>query len=329
MIIYWGYPSGGKTHMRNYAILNSKTWLSWAHNGYWIRKRESKVNYHEGVEWIDLNINHIYYHKNKNYNNLLSNSYSENKIERYGGIRGYMCNKSSNISKESIMKDRNLCNKISNSIEYKQEHVEKYTKKEYLNTLIYHEMLCNHRKKFCEKNLTNDILEKHYDEIFDNVDLITHTYMWSEEIVKNILHILRKANNIVPYKSNKLHQTITFLDEYPVGRNFNFYNDYRTPRGRFDVNECGKLFDAPKEKIWEYLDEWHNDINITISLLKKYDIPFQYFDLDSDSYRDVIGWDKELPRTYSYFDYTWDEEKRKKAEIIAKEYLVCHNIKET
>ena len=49
---------------------------------------------------------------------------------------------------------------------------------------------------------------------------------------------------------------------------------------------------------------------------RKYDIPFQYFDLDLDSYKDKTGWEIEIPRTYSYFDHTWDEEKYKKVEQI-------------
>ena len=301
--------------MKNYAIINSKTWLSWTHSGYWIRKKKCKVNYHEGIEWIDLNIDHVYYHKNKKFDTLKSNTYSEHKIERYGGIRGYMSQNKSNITKDSIIKDREIVNKQKKSVKYKQDHIEKYTTEKYLNTLIYHEMLCNHRKKFCEQRLSDNILREHYDEIFDGVDLVTHPYMWSEEVIRNNLQIIKSANNIVPFKSNILHQTITFLDDYPVGR-WNNNDGIWT----YKYDEVG-LFDAPQEKIWAYLDEWNNDINVTTSLLRKYDIPFQYFDLDLDSYKDKTGWEIEIPRTYSYFDHTWDEERYKKVEIIAKEYL--------
>ena len=126
--------------MKNYAIINSKTWLSWTHSGYWIRKKKCKVNYHEGIEWIDLNIDHVYYHKNKKFDTLKSNTYSEHKIERYGGIRGYMSQNKSNITKDSIIKDREIVNKQKKSVKYKQDHIEKYTTEKYLNTLIYHEM---------------------------------------------------------------------------------------------------------------------------------------------------------------------------------------------
>lgn len=321
MIIYWGYPCGGKAHMSNYAIINNKTWLSWRHTGYAIRKKKCKVNYYEsnssykGIDWIDLNIDHVYYHKNKKFDSLVSNTYSEHKIERYGGIRGYYAQNHSIISKDSILEHRKKLNKEKKSVKYKQEHVEKYTTKKYLNTLIYHEMLSKHRKYFCEQRLSDNILREHYDEIFDGVDLVTHAYMWTEDIVKSNLDRIRKANNIIPFKSNKLHQTITFLDDYPFGR-WDDNDGFWTSR-----DDSVGLFDAPKEKIWAYLDEWHNDINITKSLFKKFDIPYQLFDLDSDSYKDMTGWEIQLPRTYDYLDHTWDEDKYKKVEIIAKEYL--------
>ena len=316
MFIYWGYPCGGKTHVKNYAMINSKNLLSWNHIGHLIRKKKYKVNYHEGIEWVDLNIDHIYYHKNKKYDGLKTNHYSEHKIEIFGrGVGQLFSQNNSIITKESILQDRKIIKKVKKSIKYKEDHVEKYTREEYLNTLIYHEMLCRHTKQVCEAKLTDDILKEHYDEIFDDVDIVTHPYMWYEDIVKSNLQRLRTANNIVPFKSNKLHQTITFLDDYPVGRwdnNDGIWTNRSDPVG---------LFDAPKEKIWAYLDEWNNDINVTTSLLKKYEIPFQYFDLDLDSYKDTFGWDIEIDRTTTYFDNTWDEERYKKVEIIAKEYL--------
>ncbi len=330
MFIYWGGINGGKIHMRNYAIINSKNVLAWQHIGGVIRKRKFNVNFspldstkpievnnREGIDWVDLNVDHIYYHKHRNYDGLKSNSYSEHKIQILGrDFTGFCYSNMDVLTEESVLEDRKVIRKIKNSVLYKEKDVEKYTKEEYLNTLIYHEMLCKHKKQFCEPTLYDDVLKEHYDEIFDDVDLVTHPYMWHEDIVKSNLQRIRKANNIVPIKSNKLHQTITFLHDYPVGR-----WDYIDGIWANRADPVG-LFDAPKEKIWAYLDEWNNDINVTTSLLKKYDIPFQYFDLDLDSYKDTFGWDIELNRTTTYFDTFWNEEKYKKAEIIAKEYLV-------
>ena len=45
MFIYWGGINGGKIHMRNYAIINSKNVLAWQHIGVVIRKRKFNVNF--------------------------------------------------------------------------------------------------------------------------------------------------------------------------------------------------------------------------------------------------------------------------------------------
>ena len=56
MFIYWGYPCGGKRHMKKYAHINNKTYLMWCHHGHWIRKRKVTTNYYEN-DWSDETMN--------------------------------------------------------------------------------------------------------------------------------------------------------------------------------------------------------------------------------------------------------------------------------
>tara|TARA_B100000482_G_scaffold132077_1_gene96217 strand:+ start:3633 stop:4592 length:960 start_codon:yes stop_codon:yes gene_type:complete len=319
MFIYWGYPCGGKRHMKKYAHINNKTYLMWCHHGHWIRKRKVTTNYYEN-DWSDETIERIYYHKHKNYDNLRTNKITDNKIHRKGGIRGWNSHPNSILTDKKYKEIEEQVRRNKKAIKYSLKDIKKYTHEQYLNTQIYHDILCRHNKIICEQNLSNEILYDYYDEIFDGVDLVTHPYMWTEAIIRSNVDRLRSSNNIVPYKSDIISSYKIRLEEWVNGR-WIMHDGFLTYKKNHE-----SIFDADKNNIWEWLDEWNNDIIITTNMLKKYNIPYQMFDLDNDNYKDTFGWDIDIPRDYSYNDSIWNNDSTKKIEDIAKEYITLRKL---
>ena len=62
-------------------------------------------------------------------------------------------------------------------------------------------------------------------------------------------------------------------------------------------------------------------VQIVQKMFKKYDIPYEMFDLDIDSYTDFFGWELDMDRKYSWRGKNWVGERHEKIVSIAKEYI--------
>ena len=65
-----------------------------------------------------------------------------------------------------------------------------------------------------------------------------------------------------------------------------------------------------------------------ILILVKNDIPFKYFDLDTDNYNEVFGGDFEIDKEYTSHAPTWVgfEDRYNELANISKEYISIRNI---
>ena len=293
MFLYWGYSDSGKDHIKNYAIHNDKTVLIWQEGRKSITKIYTTVH-HQGTSWRDETVRRIIYHYIDGFRKC------EKKIDKIFQYIPYQHHTSSinpNFSKSNYYHSNYY--QLKDKRNYSKEDIKKYTQIEYINSNIYYDIIAKYIRQICE-DIPREMLD--YDEIFKDVDLVS--FVPPEYVIEDNLELLKSSINIVPYKSNILDCIISKLDLYT---------------GAEDLLE---VYNSDKKKIWHYLDEYCKELDDVIDLLKKYNIPYQMFDLDTDSYKDTFGWEIELPRDYSHRKDSWqDNERYDMVQDIAKEYV--------
>ena len=75
------------------------------------------------------------------------------------------------------------------------------------------------------------------------------------------------------------------------------------------------LYEKNKDILWQFLDTQIGQVHKIVRSLESKKIPYQYFDLDTDSYKDVFGFKLDLPRDYTSHVFTWIEHMDRHAEV--------------
>ena len=145
-------------------------------------------------------------------------------------------------------------------------------------------------EQYGNESLTHDQLSGHYDTIFDGGDIFLMNHPLPEFFIVDNLTRIKSSCNVIPYHTNLERYYIAKLDNFGANRIEEYGNNL------FDI------WKHDKDRIFKWLDLWEKDFYDIVNRLKKYDIPYQYFDLSKDDYIDTFGWKKELSRSYSYID---------------------------
>tara|TARA_B100001778_G_scaffold190784_1_gene157191 strand:+ start:253 stop:1155 length:903 start_codon:yes stop_codon:yes gene_type:complete len=298
MHVYWGGGESGKAHLKHYAMHNDKTVLIWHQGNKSITKIYTTVH-HQSVYWRDESVRKIVYHYIDGFRKC------EKKTDSIYQHLPYKHNKSSMVQKD----DRTTYYQLKRKRNYTQDEIKKYTQIEYINTNLYFDIL-----KFVDQigqEIPREELD--YDDIFKDVDLLI--FIPPEHVVEDNVELFQSSVNVIPYKSNILDCTIGRLDLFLSAFQESPFTDERE-------NDLLESYYSDKNIIWNHLDEYKRQEDNVIRLLKKYDIPYQMFDLDTDSYKDTFGWEIELPRDYTHRRESWqDSERYTIIENIAKEYV--------
>ena len=298
MFIYWGSYDSGKAHLKHYAKLNNKTNLLWMPNE--IRKIKTITHISE-ISWTDETIHRIIYHDLDGFRKCEK---IENRIWKNHGFA--LPDSSINPSIVEERKDRYWL-KSSKNKTYSEEHIQKYTQKEYINTSVYFDLITKYNKFWGDdgicKPLTHDTLKNHYDEILEDVDLIT--FILPDWAIDALEDVLRNSVNIIPYKSNHLDSVISKLDHFKS----------QTGDDLFEV------YEQNKNLVWRWLDSFQKEMDGIEDKLKQRNIPYRMFDLDTDSYPDTFGWQVDVDRKFSHRGEAWKHENYDRIEEIAKEYI--------
>tara|TARA_Y100001951_G_scaffold100114_1_gene103054 strand:- start:1821 stop:3005 length:1185 start_codon:yes stop_codon:yes gene_type:complete len=132
----------------------------------------------------------------------------------------------------------------------------------------------------------------------------------------NVLNKLKKANNIIAYKSDIFDCVLKQLDS------FSHFTLHKLDESPVEV------YKRDKNIIWDYLDHQLNQPVKIAKFLIKNDIPFKYFDLDTDNYNEVFGGDFEIDKEYTSHAPTWVgfEDRYNELANISKEYISIRNI---
>ncbi len=323
MYVYWGGMNSGSFHVQLLADLNNKTSLhSFEPKVY--HKTKIKDIYRER-KWNESIYEHIIYHKQKKYDDLLRAKNTEHKLEvAFEGLAQMsdINTKTTWVILSEMYAEK--FRKFSDRRKYKLKHdIEEYSKIKYIGSLIYYKLLIQNSEELCDP-LGYKMVNDNAEEIFDGVDaivdtrnnLLTELDRNSEQVFpENVLKILRSSVNIVPYKTNLLDSVISKLDS--------FSHDIRD-HPHIKKGTLYETYENNKPFLWRFLDSYQTNLDNTISTLRKNNIPYQMFDLDNDNYTDVYkGWDIQLPRDYTHLKQCWVgcEENYKEVEKMAKEYL--------
>ena len=295
MYVYWGGIESGKAHLRQYAMANNKTTLLWCTIGKHIIKVYNTVHYQREY-WRDETVRKIIYH---NIDGFRKCEREENKIYHH---KPYMQGNSTINQQSKISNYRT----VANYRNYSKDDINKYSQIEYINTNLYFDIIAHNIDEIGDI-MNSKILD--YDDIFKDVDLISH--ILPKYVIEDNINLLQSSINIVPYKSNKLDSIISKLDGFRIFQ-----------KHLEDDNDILEVYSIDKNRIWNWLDEFTKQHDSTIAMLEEYNIPYQMFDLDNDSYKDVFGWDIDLPRDYTHKKNSWQDNERYATIVkIAQEYL--------
>ena len=355
MKVYWGYSNSGKGHIKFYGMMNSMNMLfSKFKNFHKVKTKTSNRGLSpSGQIWMYRDSEEkMYYRKDNNFLSCENNRYNIfTKIPFYPQD-AYINPEANKLSKKRYIEDfhtRKMKNIIGHKksklfvdvtkFKFTEKDLEKYTSEKYKGKNIHYDALMQYFMVKQHIPLGYEMLNENADEIFDDIDILMTSaidnfalpkpsgYQYGTGILEghyllqnlgneflippNVLSKLQKANNIIPFKSNILDWVIKIIDGFS---HLTSHKYKETPP---------EMYKKDKKLIWSFIDhELNNPIRIA-EFLTRHKIPFQYFDLDTDSYNKVFGGDFEIDKEYTSHAPTWVgfDDRYNEVASIAKEYI--------
>ena len=343
MYVYWGYASSGTCHIRYYALFNGMNLMVTKYKNFF--KTKNKINQRgitpNGVLWVNRDMQKImYYRKKDKFLSCESKYYTDDftKLE-YGIYDNYInpiLNEEGAKSGEYIKKQIEQNKLVLTNSEifmggssvgkkprdnFTDKDIEKYLTDEYKGKDIYYRAFMQHYKYLTHEPYGYHMLNDNADEIFDEVDLIMTSSLKYFCIRKtiippNVLKKLQKAINIIPYKSNIFEWVLSYVD------GFSHITKHKYKESPIEIYKKNKNF------IWDYLDHQLNEPIKIANFLSKNNIPYKFFDIDTDSYNEMFGGDYELDRDYTSFkpSYVGYDDRYNEVVNIVKEYISLRNL---
>ena len=360
MNVYWGYANSGKLHMELHARYNGMTSLSSKYKNF---MKIKTIVHNRGVTpkgnyWIYHDLQKKLYGRDKDkFKSSETTRTNHIKTLHFFPSDSYINTLSKGYDDFILSLRRSNFHAITfDEMEiFTDEDVKKYSSDEYKGSDLYnHAMMQSMVNKEFE-DLGYEMLNDNADEIFDDVDLlmsmtISHFNLSnssnrnpygrengsgfcekhfllqrSEEskkysIPENVLNKLRKANNVIPYKSDVFSWALSFIDS------FSHLTHHIYDEGQEILTK--DLYNKNKKIIFQYLDhQFYIPIKIAEFLTKR-NIPYRYFDLDNDSYKEVFGGNFELDRNYTSHSECWKNYQDRYNQIadMVKEYISERNL---
>ena len=228
--------------------------------------------------------------------------------------------------------------KFEGLVEHTRQEIPRYKTWTYMEYYNFIDNRVHDRKPY--KNVDPDILE-HYIPFLDQPpdtwqDLVLDTISDCVGITRmfhllgyvnhekkyhptpKIISFLKTYKNIVPYKDNLIDSMISKLNLFDPPKQSKKYTN-RTGRPIF-FKTILDAYNRDKEIVWSHLDEFTQRQRDIEQLLLDLNIPFEYFNLDKDSYKDMFDLDEgvQRDRTHPKFEHNdnWNIIKN-----MAEEYI--------
>ena len=279
--VYWGGSMSGKSHLMKHARVNNLEYAKWTKFVYINYKTTTHIF---DYPWYDYTLDTQVYHKRKDFPDVLLTSQISNEVRRVHITA--IPNSYLNSNKRR---------KIFEEIYFTPDELRKYSALSYKNTNTYYEIFTRGGYR---ENLFEEILEPiQFKDINITTDILfTHSGMKEDEGYKEYL---RTCRNIIPYKSNIHNSIVEKLDGF---------GDFERSKYNTDVYLAYK---HDTQLVWDYITKWVVDKGRQREKkLRKYNIPYEYFNLDEDRYCDVFGGEHELPLNMTASTVTEDQKER-------------------
>jgi hypothetical protein len=333
MNVYWSYANSGKGHIEVHAMYNGLNVLSKKHNNF--MKKKNKI-YHRGATprgnyWIYCDLHKKLYARDGDKFISSTNEPIVTKIKKFHFLPkdSYINPLSKSVYNfyKSLKKNPLKTVTDDETVIFTDEDIKKFTGDEYKGSDLYNIAKWEYiiSKEF--EDLGYEMLNDNVDEIFDDVDIVMSNIVpnfnvskpYGEEngrgfceknyllqqigkskeyrIPENVLNKLRKANNVIPYKSDVFSWAVSFIDS------FSHLTDHKFDEEQDILSK--DLYDRNQKNIFQYLDHHLHLPTKIAEFLTKRSIPYRYFDLDNDSYNEVFGGDFEVERDYTSHAASW------------------------
>ena len=293
MKIYWGACNSGKAHLKMLYRADCKPQLEFTNDGYHALK----------LDYVDGNEHQVFYYNNGKIQSEIrqKNTTLEDKLTyNYGEKYNYVDDRPT-IDRTIRPKDRKVSQYSPIFLSGNWEHlIDEWYNCELMITP--YPLIGIASQKYC---------------------VTTHRTKPSDKC----LSLVKSATNIVPYKSDLLDSMISKLSLFDK---IESAKKSKRLTGRFVVfKDLSDVYNKHKEILWDHLDgilEEHREIEYR---LRQLDIPYQYFDLDNDSY-DIFECTNRLPSTYTHPDWDLTDNKTHSnwtiLRDIAEEYIKLRNL---
>ena len=357
MNVYWGYGNSGKLHIELHARYNGMTLLRSKYGNF--MKTKNKIHYRgrnrSGNYWIFRDHKQKLYARDKD-KFISSESTRTNEIKRFRFIPSDSYINPLSITykdfKVGLQKNNKKTVSVNEMRTFTEEDMKKFTGDEYKGSYLYDHAMMEYIVNKELEDLGHEMMNDNADEIFDDVDILITTmiadfknnsknpYGYEDgrgfcqnhffvqqigkskiyDIPENVLNKLRKANNVIPYKSDIFSWTVSFIDSF-FHITEHIYDEDQQILEKY-------LYDKNIKLVFQYLDhELYLPIKIAEFLTKR-NIPYRYFDLDNDSYKEVFGGNFELDRNYTSHSECWKNYQDRYNQIadMVKEYISERNL---
>tara|TARA_B100000131_G_scaffold307911_1_gene336649 strand:- start:802 stop:1758 length:957 start_codon:yes stop_codon:yes gene_type:complete len=301
---YWALPNMGKMHLMKLCDINNKSYTKTA-GRYYFYKRNKKVQetffVRKGESKVETRV------KTKTEvletHRYLQDAHNSSFEERENLITEYFGNLDERHPPDILMKDKDpvdvfFTNKWFAEL---QKHFPVTPSGNYLETFLEPYILSNTRcirpivDELCDVDIVFNPLTIMGKGVFDAPDISE-----VDELERYVLSIYKSRKNILPYKENLIDCFASKLKR-------------------------AKIIKEDKNVIWRHLDGFVRNFRKLEKYLQHKGIEITYFNMDTDDYKEIFGFDYDIPRDTTH---PGNYPERDEYEKVAKEYVIIRDMKD-
>tara|TARA_Y100001963_G_C6776991_1_gene447842 strand:+ start:474 stop:1496 length:1023 start_codon:yes stop_codon:yes gene_type:complete len=312
MFVYWGAVNYGKKYIRDIFRTNRKSIVYTSIGPYYLRKWEYNDTEEIRTLWF-RNINEKHITKTVDKELLEDNEYND-IIDRH--IKGYVYSDINNFINDILPHTANPDKSIP--------------KGEDANIKGFWEWNNNHVYPIFDDHPSR------YDHLLDecNCDLsiapsfllgVPNKVQWkkTQPIYDKCISILKKSNNVIPYKENLVDSISAKLAMFdPKAMHEKIYQETGK---RIRIRHVVDAHKRCKEIVWYHIDTFFKQQRNMEKALIDLNIPYEYFNMDTDNYLDFFNLKEDIKlKKYTHPTVSTEVEK----ENVASRWKLLNGIAE-
>ncbi len=196
-------------------------------------------------------------------------------------------------------------------VNYKRNDKSKLTNYKTSGTPLNYALGGANKDVYCTYSNDGYMWHRHYFEDIATSDLFIPTMFSTVLTYQPFIDHLKKQTNYIGTKSDILELMIARINLCNVDTTNKVHN--------INVSNVVEAYNIDREIVFSDLDHFISMNRRVEQKLRETKIPYDYFDLDNDSYTQFC--DNLLPRRYTCFSYDKNTERYQQVENIAKQYI--------